>query len=721
MNTYSHVRVQSWVRPHDKANEFSIICVGNLLFTCFSTRFNSSTVYWSGPELPLAFASHSQKSAPREGAARKAQSGKSSSRLNFEKVSQHSESGTPSKKKDLKKRLGSGQVRNITESPEPRRSHSKSPRKKDSERKTVFKMLEKGVFYRLGDKGKSMSSYSNDSRCGHTTVAAVTPKAATRRCQKVVWEDTGSQNQSGRSQALRMICLNRGAKQRITQTFSPESVISFPPLGAENGTEGPMIIEAEMGGHFVHRMYVDGGSSLEILYEHCFNRFCPEVRSQMVPATIPLVSKVTIPIQRNHRKDMSKENPGSSVYSSQNDKIPSDRLNGRITEQHDYSIRMNNGFKTRSAVTRNQPSHRRKNPADSNGVPRHIKEHMLNIREGCLPVRQKKRGQAPKINKAIYEKVEKLVDAGNIKEIHYHSWLSNPVMVKKHDGRAKAKWEVGKPQQILTAKVETAFKQMKKLIAELPMLTTPKEKEELVIYLVAAKKAISAVLMTKKDGKQMPIYFVSRALQGPKINYTLIEKLILALVKNLTSTFKEFSIKQVPRGENKKADALSKMASTSFAHLSKQVLVEELKEKSIDEKEVLAVVEEEGRTWMTPIYEYLTEEILPKEKRKARAIRRKAVIIVEIGMPTLRTAEVNLIKNNKGLEINLYLLEEKREQAAIQEAKSKDMMENTIMPGFATQVSSQETSSTRAIKQAMRKMEASSDLSGKGHMRSRQY
>ncbi|GJZ77608.1 reverse transcriptase domain-containing protein [Tanacetum coccineum] len=65
------------------------------------------------------------------------------------------------------------------------------------------------------------------------------------------------------------------------------------------------------------------------------------------------------------------------------------------------------------------------------------------------------------------------------------------------------------------------------------------------------------------------------------------------------------------------------MASTSFAHLSKQVLVEKLKEKSIDEKEVLTVVEEEGYTWITPIHEYLTEEILPEEKRKARAIRHK--------------------------------------------------------------------------------------------------
>ncbi|GJQ96255.1 reverse transcriptase domain-containing protein [Tanacetum coccineum] len=72
-------------------------------------------------------------------------------------------------------------------------------------------------------------------------------------------------------------------------------------------------------------------------------------------------------------------------------------------------------------------------PADMTGVPRHIAEHRLNVREGCFPVRQKKRGQAPERNKAICEEVEKLVNAGIMKEVHYHSWLSNPVMVKKHD------------------------------------------------------------------------------------------------------------------------------------------------------------------------------------------------------------------------------------------------------------------------------------------------
>ncbi|GKB20847.1 reverse transcriptase domain-containing protein [Tanacetum coccineum] len=81
-----------------------------------------------------------------------------------------------------------------------------------------------------------------------------------------------------------------------------------------------------------------------------------------------------------------------------------------------------------------------------------------------------------------------------------------------------------------TAKAEAAFKKMKKLIAELPTLTAPMEKEELIVYLAAAREAVSAVLMTEREAKQMPIYFVSRALQGPKINYTPMEKLVLALV-----------------------------------------------------------------------------------------------------------------------------------------------------------------------------------------------
>ncbi|GJS48062.1 hypothetical protein Tco_0598183 [Tanacetum coccineum] len=75
-------------------------------------------------------------------------------RLNFEEVPQHSESGTPRRRRDLRKELRSKRVRNISESPEPRRGQSESPRKRNTERETVFKRLEKGVFHRLGDNEK---------------------------------------------------------------------------------------------------------------------------------------------------------------------------------------------------------------------------------------------------------------------------------------------------------------------------------------------------------------------------------------------------------------------------------------------------------------------------------------------------------------------------------------------------------------------------------------
>ncbi|GJV30910.1 reverse transcriptase domain-containing protein [Tanacetum coccineum] len=71
---------------------------------------------------------------------------------------------------------------------------------------------------------------------------------------------------SGKDKPLTILMIQpweRVAKPRITQSFSPETAMSFPPLSEEDGTESPMIIEVEMGGHFVHRVYIDGGASSE--------------------------------------------------------------------------------------------------------------------------------------------------------------------------------------------------------------------------------------------------------------------------------------------------------------------------------------------------------------------------------------------------------------------------------------------------------------------------
>nr|GEZ05693.1 hypothetical protein [Tanacetum cinerariifolium] len=75
-----------------------------------------------------------------------------------------------------------------------------------------------------------------------------------------------------------------------------------------------------------------------------------------------------------------------------------------------------------------------------------------------------------------------------------------------------------------TTTSEEAFHAMKKLIAELPTLTAPMEDEELMVYLSAANKAVSAILLVERNKRKIPIHYVNRALQDEKINYPPMEK-----------------------------------------------------------------------------------------------------------------------------------------------------------------------------------------------------
>ncbi|GKC94414.1 reverse transcriptase domain-containing protein [Tanacetum coccineum] len=69
------------------------------------------------------------------------------------------------------------------------------------------------------------------------------------------------------------------------------------------------------------------------------------------------------------------------------------------------------------------------------------------------------------------------------------------------------------------------------------------------MYVAAVEEAVSAVLMTEINGKQVPIYFVSRALQGPEINYAPMEELMLAL-----EGFRNGALKDNPPAEHMEED-----------------------------------------------------------------------------------------------------------------------------------------------------------------------
>nr|KAJ0216343.1 hypothetical protein LSAT_V11C300108160 [Lactuca sativa] len=252
-----------------------------------------------------------------------------------------------------------------------------------------------------------------------------------------------------------------------------------------------------------------------------------------------------------------------------------------------------------------------------------------------------------------------------------------------------------------------ALQQIKEAFHKLPTLASHVPSETLQVHLLASDEAISSVLVVKREGRQTTVYFISRLVQGPKTNYPIHEKLVLALIyatrclrhyfqahqievltnsRNIRAAnemgnqdggmisaiahllarddqkwtlYTEISsgkeggeeityslrfdfhtsnneakyeallaglrlAKQmyaksivvltdsrlIPRGENRTADALKKLASTCFDELPKKVLVEVLKERSIDERRVHTLVLTR-HTWMSTIVEYLQHDISP--------------------------------------------------------------------------------------------------------------
>nr|GFB94877.1 reverse transcriptase domain-containing protein [Tanacetum cinerariifolium] len=135
------------------------------------------------------------------------------------------------------------------------------------------------------------------------------------------------------------------------------------------GTEGPLVIEAEMGGHMIHRMYLDDGSLMEILYEHCFNRLRAEIKSQMVSATTSLTGF-----------------SGETIW-------PLGQL--RLLEVAIGETLSKKGRTEMCSILKKNLDLFAWKPSDMTGVPRSVAKHRLNIWEGYSLVWQKKRGQAP--------------------------------------------------------------------------------------------------------------------------------------------------------------------------------------------------------------------------------------------------------------------------------------------------------------------------------------
>nr|GEV19047.1 protein NYNRIN-like [Tanacetum cinerariifolium] len=204
-----------------------------------------------------------------------------------------------------------------------------------------------------------------------------------------------------------------------------------------------------------------------------------------------------------------------------------------------------------------------------------------------------------------------------------------------------------------------------------------KPKEELIVYMSASHEAISAVLMTERDmiladflvekpDEAPPNTLVVETPQEPWTLFTdgsscvdgsgvvliLISPEGMKFTYALRFQFTAFNNKAEYEAliaclwitahmgvRNMYVSVDSKLVANQVigTHVAKEenmikylekakslVLVKVLKEKSIQEKEVATVVEEDGPTWMTLIMEYLKDGTLPNDRKEASKLPIKA-------------------------------------------------------------------------------------------------
>jgi len=81
-----------------------------------------------------------------------------------------------------------------------------------------------------------------------------------------------------------------------------------------------------------------------------------------------------------------------------------------------------------------------------------------------------------------------------------------------------------------TDECEAAFLKLKEYLATPHVLYKPRAGAPIRLYFAVTEWAISYVLVQEQDQVQRPVYFVSKALQGPELRYQSLEKAALAVV-----------------------------------------------------------------------------------------------------------------------------------------------------------------------------------------------
>ncbi|GJS39514.1 reverse transcriptase domain-containing protein [Tanacetum coccineum] len=57
--------------------------------------------------------------------------------------------------------------------------------------------------------------------------------------------------------------------------------ITFPSIPSDDVSDEPLIVEAEIEGYLVRRVFVDQGAAVQVMFEHCFRNLCPTIQARL--------------------------------------------------------------------------------------------------------------------------------------------------------------------------------------------------------------------------------------------------------------------------------------------------------------------------------------------------------------------------------------------------------------------------------------------------------
>jgi hypothetical protein len=104
---------------------------------------------------------------------------------------------------------------------------------------------------------------------------------------------------------------------------------------------------------------------------------------------------------------------------------------------------------------------------------------------------------------------------------------------------------------VWTPEEDQALSQLKDFLSKPPVLTAPRKKEQLLLYLAATAHVVSSAIVVERqeDGHaypvQRPVYFVSEVLSESKPRYQPVQKLLYAVLitsRKLRHYFQEYWI-----------------------------------------------------------------------------------------------------------------------------------------------------------------------------------